>query len=348
MGLAVIDVKSEWVSLEQYYQFVDELPAREVSIYHRSQWLDVVATSFDAKVRAIHTVDKDGSSLAITPVMIKSKAGLQLVGSPLSGTYTEFAGPLFVNELSDLGVAAVMESMHELVSYGSHYIEWGAEGSAELQSIWGRSLQRWNYQYRASPTIQVDLSQGEDVVWTSFKGRARNMIRKAEKSGVVACTVAPTKEWVDEYYEMLRSTFDRQGQVVPHPISFYQGLIKLANQDEALFVAAKIDSKMIAGGIFLKDRKRMVYLSGTASAEGMKLAGTSTLQWYAMCEGIKSGVIDYDMGGLGIPSIDKFKRSFGGRETVHHNWAYRSRLFRLIEPAARWALSKGFASFGGK
>ena len=38
-------------------------------------------------------------------------------------------------------------------------------------------------------------------------------------------------------------------------------------------------------------------------------------------------MIEYDMGSLGIKSIDKFKRSFGGQEHTNNRLIYRSSFY---------------------
>lgn len=340
-------VTSEWVSFERYRESLAEWPEGRVSMYHHAPWLEAAATAFGAEIRVAETLGGGGVRLAMTPFMVKRKGPFRLLGTPLSGMYTEFGGPLFAAGIDESTRAVVVESQHHLVSSGGHYIEWGAKGEGDARECWGAVLEGQGYEYTARPTLLVDLSPGEEQVWASFQGRARNMSRKAEKAGVSARGVTPTLAWIDEYYEMLRATFERQGQAVPHPLSFYRALIGIAEAGEARFVAAEYEGRMIAAGIFLVDGPRMLYLSGTANAEGMKLAGTTLLQWQAIREAIADGVTEYDMGGLGVPSIDKFKRSFGGRDLVHHRWVYRSALFRLVEPAGQWAARKGLISLGG-
>ena len=89
----------------------------------------------------------------------------------------------------------------------------------------------------------------------------------------------------------------------------------------------------------------MVYFSGASNLEGMKSAATSALQWHAMMFGINNNFKKYDMGGLGIPSIDKFKFSFGGEQYWQDRWIYKSKLFSICEPIAEWAVKKGILRF---
>lgn len=342
----MMGVTSEWVGFKQYQESLAKCAADNVSMYHRAPWLEVVVVGLGAGIRAIQTVDLNNEIVALTPVMIKRKGPFCLLGSPLSGMHTEFAGPLFAADLGANERRTVLQSQHRMMSRGGHYLEWGIKSGNEADAAWGASLESQGYRYSARPTILIELSPGESGVWASFKGRARNMIRKAEKSGVTARTVAPTETWFDEYYSMLRTTFEPQGRAVPHPLSFYQALTKLVDLGEARCVAAELDGQMIAGAIFLVDGSRMLYLSGTANTVGMKFAATSLLQWHAIREAIAEGITDYDLGGLGVPSIDKFKRSFGGREIIHHRWVRRSPFFRMAEPVAQWAARKGLIRFG--
>ncbi len=105
---------------------------------------------------------------------------------------------------------------------------------------------------------------------------------------------------------------------------------------------------MVSAAVFLLDGRRMLLLSAASKPEGMKLAASSSVQWHAIREAISTGIKEYQMGGLGVPSIDTFKRSFGGRDLVHHRWVYKSRLFRTLEPLARWAIERGWLRLGGR
>ncbi len=321
--------------------YLPNWPCEKISIYQSPPWLKTLGSAFAADIRAVETLGEGGEPLAITPIMIKKMGPFCLVGSPLSGMHTQFAGPLLAEDLGGVETIQIARSQHRLLSDMAHYIEWGFEGGSSVDASFGFGLESFGYSYISRPTILIDLSKGEQAVWLNFQGRARNMIRKAEKIGVHVRSIHPSEAWIDEYYGMLQATFRRQGRQVPHSISFYKNLGAIAKLGWVRFLTAEFDGRMVAGGIFILNGSGMLYLSGTANAEGMKLAATSLVQWCAMRDAISNGATEYDMGGLGVPAIDRFKRSFGGLEINHHRWVYRSRLFRILEPAAKWALSKG-------
>ena len=95
------------------------------------------------------------------------------------------------------------------------------------------------------------------------------------------------------------------------------------------FVAARFEGRLVAGGIFLVWGDRMMYLSGASTEEGNKLAASSLIQWTVIKGAISAGIKTYDLGGVGIASIDKFKASFGGGSEVHHRCVSISPLLRL-------------------
>jgi CelD/BcsL family acetyltransferase involved in cellulose biosynthesis len=337
-------ITSEWISRELYQTELAVLAAQSASIYHRLPWLDAVADGFGAEILFARVVGSDVKTLALTPFMCKKKGPFRLIGTPLSGMHTEFTGPLFQDGLANESIAAVIFSLHQLVAKSCAYIEWGSKGAAD----WGMHLMALGYRHVPRLTTVVDLSVGQEAAWAGFKSRARNMVRKSEKAGVVSRTLHPNEEWTAEYYAMLSETFERKGRAVPHPYSFYKALVPFVENGDAHVVGAFHEGKMVSGAIFLLDGRRILLLSAASTPEAMKVAGSSSVQWHAISEAIATGFEDYDMGGLGVPLIDTFKRSFGGRDLVHHRWVYQSRLFRTMEPFARWALNRGWLRLGGR
>jgi lipid II:glycine glycyltransferase (peptidoglycan interpeptide bridge formation enzyme) len=257
--------------------------------------------------------------------------------------FTEFAGPLLKKELSDDTLIEIMHSIHLLIAKKSIYLEWGAQG----KQAWGNVLDIFGYLSIRRPTLLIDLNNNESEIWASFTSRARNMIRKAEKSGVLTQRIYPDESWIAKYYEMLQANFLRQNIKVPHPYSFYQQIKALSRDEIAMCFNAEVNGEMVAAGIFLVDTNRLLYFSGVTSELGMKLAASSLVQWHAIKEAIQMDISKYDMGGLGVESIDRFKRSFGGYDYFHYRYIRQSKFLKLLEPLIYWTLRKGYLKFTG-
>ena len=298
------------------------------------------SSSFNCDVRCVKT-SRHGEVLSITPFMLKKKGPFRIIGSALRGTYTEFSGPLFTSNINDTEMNEIIKSQHSLISKGCHYIEWRVKGLSDNDCAWGNSLDKLGYKFDYAPSLLIDLSQSEETIWASFKGRARTSVRKAEKASLKAKIIEPSQQWIEEYYKILRHTFGRQGLSVPHPLSFFQKIEELSKSGFIRCVEVRLGHEIGSAAIFVIDGSRMMYLSGVSSKEGMRLAASSLVQWCAMKAAVKDGIIDYDMGGLGIESIDNFKRSFGGVNVRHLKWVYRSNSFKLLEPLAIWLSRKG-------
>ena len=333
-----------WISREQYQQAIAEVNSPDITTYHGLPWLDAIANGFSAEICFARSIGVKGETLALVSFMARKHGPFRLIGSPLAGMFTEFSGPIFVPNLNAQTIQKLMAELHEFVVRDRVYIEFGSKG----EQTWARMLNVRGYRNIKRATLIVDLLSGEQAVWSTFEGRARNMVRKAEKAGVVVDTIVPDEQWIGQYYTMLVNTFRRQGVAPPHPLSFYKQLIELSNAGIARCLMAEFNGDMIAGGIFLVDQKRMLYLSGASTRQGMNLAATSLLQWHVMKQAIQLGISEYDMGGLGVPSIDKFKRSFGGKDFMHNRWVFSSKLFKMIEPVARVAIKKGWLRMEGR
>lgn len=333
------------LSFSEYVSFVSHF--EDASLYHGESWQNVVSDGFNTNIFGLLTTSPGGYEVALTPVMGIRKGFLSLVGSPLRGMYTEYAGPLFARGIDKEEKHQTVISQHaQLKRMGASYIEWGARGGEDTE-VYEHMHALCNHGYMHAPwsTYLVDLGQGLDRVWKGFESRARNMVRKAEKNGVVVRTISPTENDVTNYYNMLRQTFRRQGRRPPHPFPFFQAIRShLAPAGLLRFMVAEKGSRLVAGALFLCHGRRMVYLSGSSTEEGGRLAANSLIQWIAMRQAADNGIVEYDLGGAGVhAAIDKFKASFGGKPSVHHRWVYRSWPIQLMEPIYRRLADKGWA-----
>tara|TARA_B110000003_G_scaffold89929_1_gene91999 strand:- start:13067 stop:14083 length:1017 start_codon:yes stop_codon:yes gene_type:complete len=336
-------LSSNWVSFEDFIELLEENVFQDKSLFHSESWLMAISKGFNADLKPIKTCDASGNVIALTPYVLKKKGPFKLFGAPLRGLYTEFTGSLFIENTKEDIKLLVLESQSRFLQKAADYIEFGFENGKDsnVQKVFENM--QYNVSTRSSSIINLDVSQ--DELLKSYTGRARNMIRKSEKLNICVSKVSPYKEWIDHYYSILNDTFIRQGAACPHPLSFFYKLKDLHASGNILFLEATKEGEFVAGSIFLLDRSRMVYFSGASNLEGMKSAATSALQWHAMMFGINNNFKKYDMGGLGIPSIDKFKFSFGGEQYWQDRWIYKSKLFSICEPIAEWAVKKGILRF---
>lgn len=321
--------KTKKISINEYLSLVEKNEYR--SLYHNEAWLKTVHKGFGIDVYAVATENDNGDLVSLMPIMAMKKLIINFVGSPLRGMYTEFMGPFFLEDVSNEIKKAVVSSQHEyLKKNGGSYVSWGVKSGDKHEYL--TELNSKGYEYVPKKTLVIDLRIGEEAVWNNFKGRARNMIRKSEKNGVVTRIIEPQYIDMENYYKMLLETFKKQGLQPPHPLSFFKSICDfLVPGDNVLVIFAEREDRLVAGGIFLCSKDRMMYLSGAANNEGLKFAASSLIQWEAIKKALKLGVKEYDLGGVGVSKIDKFKESFGGDPCEHQLWIYRAPFIKLLE-----------------
>jgi hypothetical protein len=342
------NINSKWIEFDDYISKLNNFESDNLSMYHQKRWLLAIKDGFNCDLNFIQT-ENDVEVLALTPFMIKKKGFISISGSPLKGMFTEFSGQLTKKNIDKDTLNKIIFSQHLLISAKNSYLEFGYNYRRKEYNNMNNGFSRLGYKYESRPSLLIDLSVGSEEVWRGFKGRARNMVRKAEKSGIISETTQPDVDWIEQYYNLLTETFKKQGLSTPHPLSFYMELVGLSKAGLIRCVDVKQENKIIAAAIFTvdKEQERIMYFSGVADRQGMKLAATSLIQWHMIKEAISMGIKTYDMGGLGLESIDKFKRSFGGVDIFHHRWIYRSKLFYLLEPILIWLSKKGLIGLGG-
>jgi len=325
-------VSTREVDAEAILRYLGEHQDRyDVWFYARPEWLRTVADGLGFELCGLVTTSGDGAQVAVTPALRLRKGPFRLWGSPLRGSYTEFLGPIFVDGLDAAHKHAILLSQHEyLRARRTAYIEWG------VRHDWGEACKEefsdLGYCYVPRTTMVLDLGVGEEAVWKKFTGRARNMIRKAEKHSVTVRNTAPDAAHTERYYAMLEETFRYRGLNVPHPLRFFRLLgERISPVGWLRLFEAEHEGEHIAAALFLVCGGRMLYFSGAATERGRRLAATSLIQWEAIRYACTNGVHEYDLGGTGEPGIDKFKASFGGVPISHPHWVFRTAAAGLAE-----------------
>ena len=322
-------IKSAWISRIDYKKMLNKDFYHFNSIYYQTIWHELLEKTFKIQVKYIKTFRDNETVLCLTPVCVKRKFFFTLIGSPLSGLNTIYTGPIFIKSLTSIHQKEVFSSFNKLLlSLRPSYIEIGMRNSKFLSNDFTSFVANHNYKYMQYPTLHICLENTEELIWNNFQSRARNMVRKSQNKKVSISEVDINREWLENYYEMLKITFHKQNLEVPHPKNFYLNLIKINNCLKCF--TAFSGNKEIAHAIFLIDDRQFLFLSGTANSEGLKFAAPSQIQWSAIKKAKQLGMKNYDFGGIGIKKIDKFKMSFNGKPSHYHRWTYKAFLFSII------------------
>lgn len=161
-------------------------------------------------------------------------------------------------------------------------------------------------------TIAMDLSNPE-TIWNNFTSKNRNMVRKAQKSGIVIYNGRYPKifERFREVYNLTMDKDDAEDYYYFKP-DFYQSVMMELPHEAQVFYA-ELDGKVIATSIMLAANGRLNYHLSGALSEYKSLAPTNLLIYMAALWGCHNGCKTLHLGG-GVGSSEdslyKFKKSF--------------------------------------
>jgi hypothetical protein len=161
-------------------------------------------------------------------------------------------------------------------------------------------------------TIAIDLTS-EEVIWTNFHTKNRNMIRKAEKNGV---EIHHAQNWslFHEFIKVYNESMDRDHaeEYYYFDEAFYRSIHEdLAGQYEMFY--ATYQGQIIAMSIMLYANGRMHYHLSGSLTEFRTLAPTNLLLYKAALWGCEQGFKTLHMGGgvgSGEDNLYKFKAGF--------------------------------------
>ncbi len=164
-------------------------------------------------------------------------------------------------------------------------------------------------------TVYIDTEKTEEQIWMGqISSKNRNMIRKAEKNGLVYST-----EWefesLDEFVCLYNNTMRRLNAESFYYFDneYYKGMASECHNQMFLGTVRK-DGRMICGALFLLDGIYGHYHLEGSDHDFSALGANNLLLWCAAKEMHKRGVKKFHLGGGYDQSLDnsllKFKKAF--------------------------------------
>ncbi|MDP4160405.1 MAG: GNAT family N-acetyltransferase [Bacillota bacterium] len=309
-----MSLKLQPIEREAWQDYLKE--TTQGSLFHRWEWQDIIETGFGFRVNRLGLFDDQGVLKGLLPLIERKMSLLKLAGSPLSGAATPHSGPL-----GDVSLNEVLEALEKYAAEQHvDYLELSLPEVLEKDV-----LEENGYTVEELITLDLPISADEASLWSGLEVRCRNAVRKAEKSGVEIVEPQTLEEWLEPYYELSCGVYRRQEMEPPFSKEYFTALWQnLYSSGDLVVLLARYQGKTIAGGIFPRDRNVGYYLDGVSDREYNKVVPNNLVQWEYLKRAQAIGIQLYDMVGANIPSIAKFKKSFGSTER-NYLYAYRNR-----------------------
>ncbi|MGB0719716.1 MAG: lipid II:glycine glycyltransferase FemX [Bdellovibrionales bacterium] len=163
-------------------------------------------------------------------------------------------------------------------------------------------------------TLWLDLTQSEDVLRKDLKKNWRNVLTKAEKSGLelVFDDTGRDLPWLLQHY-----TADRAAKGYDGPsVSLLKAMAAHAlPRKEMLTAMACLRGKPVAGVLIFCHGGSATYQIGFTDDQGRSTGAHHMLLWHAVLALKARGIKDFDLGGLNddtAKGVAAFKHGMGG------------------------------------
>lgn len=197
-------------------------------------------------------------------------------------------------------------------------------------------------------TFILPLDRKIEELWKGIGDKNRNMVRKAEKSGVQVIE-AKSKADLENFYRLYLKTMKKLGSP-PQPFKFFERMWDLFYPQSLLMPLAKYEEIYIAGGLFFLHSGIIHHAYSCSLEEYLRLAPNDLIQWHIIEWGNKNGFGCLDFGRsredagnvlfkkrwggdlVRMPYFYKFyKKELRQRQEKQYQWA--SRLWSKYMPA---------------
>ena len=260
------------------------------------------------------------------PVFMAVVEGDEILGVILGSIHKEFSGllgrmtsrsiiiggPLIKDDRPDvlrllLQKYSVKVKSKTIFTQVRNLWEWG-----DLKTIFDEN----GFKYDPHLDILIDISSSREEIWSSLKSKARNKIRKAEKSQLKFDVINPKQKDIKRIYKILLEVYKKAKIPLSDMSLFESAFDVLGEKDQIkLFVALKND-KIIGFRIGLLFKETIFDWYAGSFEKYYQDNPNDFLPFETMAWGSQNGYKLFDFGGAGKPNqpygVRDHKLKFGG------------------------------------
>jgi predicted N-acyltransferase len=290
----------------------DEIISDQDSKYffHKSCWLNFLKEFHKAEVVKYKIADETNDSYFYFVGIIIKKGPLRIMGSPLTGTATEYLGPIANH--SDFSQTLFLEAMEEIRKIHSiHYLELSSPKLLSHEAMLDNG-----YIAIQKGTFIVPLDSDSNELWSRLNGKYRNQVRKAKQNNLIVEFVKhDLNAFIKRHYEQSLKVFKRKNLFPTFSVDRIEKIYKNVSENNIISLEIKFMDKSIATAIFLYDSQKIYFWNGASLPEYNYLCPNDLIHWTAMEFGCKTGIKEYDTSGGG-----SFKKKFGYPYSIHYSY----------------------------
>jgi Acetyltransferase (GNAT) domain len=284
------------ITSEEWDRLMASYP--DATVFHSSCWHQVLKESLPGEAIRFQ-IEVGGEVCGHWCGFMVKKFGVKVFGAPLPGTATDYMYPVFSKKPP---VSEFLRSVRR----------WAAGRRIAMVDVGGEYFDDQNllaagYRIHHTRTYRIDISAGEEAVWSRLKPAMRNKVRKAEKNGVIVVEDT-SPEFPERFFDMLRAVFNRQGMAPTYSLHRIETVVRVLKKAGRLIpLMALREGEPLASVILLLDDKAAYYWGGASYESAYPLGANDIIQWRGLQLAMGRGLVTYDACGGG-----QYKEKFGG------------------------------------
>ena len=180
-------------------------------------------------------------------------------------------------------------------------------------------------QFRTDLRHILKLDKSETEILKTFSENTKRNIKKAKKAKLIL-KILNNKTGMDIFFDMNCETRKKHG-LPPQPFSFFNSLLEnVIIEGLGDILLAEKDGKYIAGAVYLKFGKKLLYKFGASYSEYFDLRGNNFVMWEAIKKYLADGFEEFDFGRteLGHEGLKRFKLGWNTEELSIYTTRYNT------------------------
>jgi len=283
----------------------DEVDASHC-LFDQPWWLEAIAPGEWGEI----VLEDNGTVQARLPYVVKQRLGVVALTQP---SLTPTLGPWIANSSAAYATALAREhkTMSELIDTLPRF--------DVFRQAFHPSVTNWlpfhwrGFEASVLYTYRLEDLTDLDRIWSGFRQNVRREIRKAARVVTVRSDLG-----LRAFLELNEKTFHRQNLALPYPRESVERLDAACAVRDArrMFFAVDERDRVHAALYVVWDAESAYYLMSGADPTLRTSGAGSLLAWEAIrfCAGVSRS---FDFEGSMIPSLERFFRAFGARQTPY-------------------------------
>lgn len=279
-----------------------------IPLFSQAWWLDAVAEdAWD-----VCLVTKGDMVHASMPYMVKKKFGQTVISQPpLTQTLGPWIRPTTSKYAKRLSrEKELMEALiNQLPAYGYMSQSWHHYQTNWLAFYWRGFSQSTRYTYR------IENLNNEDEIWGGLQQNIRTDIKKARDREQLTVRA---DLGIDDFFDLNRKVFERQGKSVPYTKALVDRLDQAAKEKgcRQILIAEDSEGRRHAGVYIVWDKDTAYYLMGGGDPALRNSGATSLCMWEAI-RFAATVTKSFDFEGSMLEPVERFVRAFGATQTPY-------------------------------